>query len=409
MKNPLKGALARARFRQQPAPLRFAIADRVDFLVARDWDAVTAHRGLFLSRGYLRELAAARPQNLDLRFALLYRDDEPVAALVLQLVELDGAQLHGPATGKGLRGLVSRAVTKVVDRIHTRILVVGNLLTYGNHGIAIRPGLEADPAVWHGIGEAAYRVRRAEKHVGTADFVLVKDLDDAGLEQSALLRDLGFRPIATEPDMVLDLDAKWRSYDDYLAALTGKYRKNVKSRVLTPIDAAGLSVRDLPDVAAAAPRLHELYLAVHANAPVRPMTLAPDYWTALARSAGDRLRCAVVARDERLLGFVMTVRADDTTALAYHIGFDREAAADAPLYLRLLHRTVADGIALGARRLSFGRTALEPKAALGAKPAPLHVWVRHRQGVLNKLLRGLLGRIHPEAPPERNPFPEASS
>jgi hypothetical protein len=31
--------------------------------------------------------------------------------------------------------------------------------------------------------------------------------------------------------------------------------------------------------------------------------------------------------------------------------------------------------------------------------------VRHRQPVLNKLMRGLLGRIHHDEAPERNPFP----
>jgi hypothetical protein len=402
MKNPLATALARAHFRRQPAPVRFAIADEVDFLNAAHWDAVTAHRGLFLQRSYLRELHAVRPVNVDLRFALLYRAAEPVAALAMQLVAIDGRTLGKPSPKAGVRGLVARAVGGVVGRLATRVLVVGNLLTYGNHGIAIRPGLEADRDVWHGIGEAAYRVRRAEKHTGSADFVLVKDLAGDELAQSALLRELGFRAVETEPDMVLALGASWKSHADYLAALAAKYRKNVKKSVLEPIDAAGLTVRRLDDVKAHAPRLQELYLAVHDNAALRPVTLGVDYWHALARSAGDRGRFAVIARDDRLLGFVVTLREDDDTAIGYHIGFDREAAGDLPLYLRLLHCTIEDGIALGARCVSFGRTALEPKAMLGAKPRPLHVWVRHRQSVLNKLMRALLGRIHHAEAPERN-------
>ena len=51
-----------------------------------------------------------------------------------------------------------------------------------------------------------------------------------------------------------------------------------------------------------------------------------------------------------------------------------------------------------------GRTALEPKAALGAKPEAMSVWVRHRVPAFNWLLRGVLGAVpHAEAP-ERNPF-----
>jgi hypothetical protein len=96
---------------------------------------------------------------------------------------------------------------------------------------------------------------------------------------------------------------------------------------------------------------------------------------------------------------------DGETAIGYYIGFDRTAAAEGlPIYLRLLHATVADAIAWRCTRLSLGRTALEPKAGLGARPEPMAVWVRHRVAPLNWILRGLLGAVpHAEAP-ERSPF-----
>ena len=76
--------------------------------------------------------------------------------------------------------------------------------------------------------------------------------------------------------------------------------------------------------------------------------------------------------------------------------------------LRLLHTTVADAIAWRCQRLSLGRTALEPKAALGAKPEPMSVWLRHRVPTLNWIMRGLLGAVpHCEAH-ERSPFKAAS-
>src|ERR1043166_867980 len=87
----------------------------------------------------------------------------------------------------------------------------------------------------------------------------------------------------------------------------------------------------------------------------------------------------------------------------YYIGFDRATAAQGlPIYLQLLHATVSDAIEWRCKRLSLGRTALEPKAALGAKPEDMCVWLRHRVPAMNWVLRGLLGGIpHAEAP-ERN-------
>jgi hypothetical protein len=404
MPSPIKAAMARAR--RMPAGIRYAFADHIDFLNERHWAEVTAHRGLLMGRGYFRELEQVRPENLELRYAMLYRDTQPVAALAMQLVAIQVARLRKARTRTGLRGLATRAVSGLTHRVGARILVVGNLLSYGNHGISIRPGLEGESDIWRGIGEAAYRVRRAEKHSGSADFVLVKDFSGDEMRQSGLLRQLGFRPVATEPNMVLTLAPQWKSHADYLAALSSKYRKNIRARVLEPIVAAGLTVQRLVDVGPAAARLHQLYLAVHENAALRPVTLGPAYWPALARSAGDRVRFSVIERAQEILGFIVTLHEDDHTAIGYHIGFDRAAAAELPLYIRLLHCTVEDSIELGARRVSLGRTALEPKAALGARPEPLSVWVRHRQPVLNKLMRALLGRIHHDEAPERNPFRE---
>jgi len=87
------------------------------------------------------------------------------------------------------------------------------------------------------------------------------------------------------------------------------------------------------------------------------------------------------------------------------IGFDRAAAAEGlPIYLRLLHATVGDAIAWRCQRLSLGRTALEPKAALGAKPEPMSVWLRHRVPALNWMLRGMLSAVPHDEAPARNPF-----
>jgi len=73
-----------------------------------------------------------------------------------------------------------------------------------------------------------------------------------------------------------------------------------------------------------------------------------------------------------------------------------------------LHAVIDEAIRLGCRRISFGRTALEPKAGLGAKPQPLWLWARHRVPAMNMLIRRLLRVVpHGEAP-DRNPFKSSS-
>lgn len=396
--------------RRRPTGFGFAFADRIDYLDPRRWDTVTAHAGFFLRRPVLRAIEEHGPENIAPRYVLLFRGHEPVAAIAAQIITITGQHLRrdkAMAKANPRGGLLRRALAPAVraagDGLRERLLVAGNLLSWGFHGVAFAPGAP-EAELWPGVAEALYRVRRAERLSGGADFTLVKDITPREAAIDALRR-FSYRPLETEPNMVLALAPGWRTYDDYLAALDSNYRKKVKGQV-KKLAAAGCTVEllDAAGVAANADRLHQLYLAVQANASVRLVTLRPSYFAELARAAPDDFRCTIIRRGADIIGFVTTVR-EHTTAIGYYIGFDRAAAAEGlPIYLQLLHATIRDALAWRCDRLSLGRTALEPKAGLGAKPEPMAVWLRHRVPPLNWLIRGLLETVSHAEPPERSPF-----
>ncbi len=410
LSSTLRNLRERHRERHRPTGFGFVFADRVDYLDPARWDAVTAHGSLFLRREVLRVIENHGPENIQPRYAMIFRDANPVAALAVQVVTVAGESLSRTqphSSAKPSRNLLRRTLTpgvrKAGHRLRERMLVAGNLLSWGFQGIAFMPGEDA-AELWPGVAEALYRIRRAERLNGQTDFVMIKDFTprQTGLEP---LRRFSYRPFETEPNMVLEINPAWRSYEDYLAALDAKYRRNAKDQ-MKKLAAANCVMESVSDLSAVAARLHKLYLTVHENATVRLVTLPETYLPALARAGGEDFRCTVIRRQDDILGFVTSLR-DGDTAIAYYIGFDRAAAEGLPLYLRLLHATIGDAIAWRCPRLSLGRTALEPKAALGAKPEPMSVWLRHRVPMLNWMLRGLLGAVpHAEAP-ERNPFKSA--
>jgi hypothetical protein len=385
-------------------------ADRIDYLDPARWDALTEGGSFFLRRDVLRVVEAHGPENIQPRYAMVFRESTPVAVLAVQIVTVTGERLRrDPAVAKSapqanlLRRLLAPAARSAGSRLRERMLVAGNLLSWGFHGIAFARG-EDPVTLWPAVAEALYRIRRAERLAGQTDFAMVKDITAAEVGTDGLRR-FSYRALETEPNMVLALDPGWKTYDDYLAALDSKYRKKVRDQA-KKLAAAGCTIEVLTDLRSHALRLHELYLAVQGNASVRLVTLRENYFSELARVAGENFRCTVVRRAGEVVGFVTTVR-DGSTAIGYYLGFDRALAAEGlPLYLRLLHATVADAIAWRSTRLSLGRTALEPKAGLGARPEPMSVWVRHRVAPLNWVLRGLLGAVPHAQAPERSPFKE---
>jgi Acetyltransferase (GNAT) domain len=413
LKSSLRDLRDRHRDRHQPTGFGFVFADRVDFLDPVRWDAVTAGSSFFLRREVLRVIEEHGPENIAPRYAMVFRGRKPVAALAVQIVTVTGDRLRrgkqAAAADQGaglLRRMLAPAARKATGGLRERILVAGNLLSWGFHGIAF--AADEDPLLlWPAVAEAVYRIRRAERLNGQTDLVMVKDLTARQLGTEALHR-FSYRAMETEPNMVLEIDPAWRSYADYLAALDAKYRRKVKDQT-KKLAAAGCTLEQIADVRPHARRLHELYLAVHGNASVRLVTLRENYLAELAAAVGENFRCTVIRRGEEIVGFVTSVR-DGDTAIGYYIGFDREmaTATGAPLYLSLLHATIADAIAWRCTRLSLGRTALEPKAGLGAKPEPMSIWLRHRVPALNWMIRGVLGSVSHAEAPERSPFKVAA-
>jgi len=372
--------------------LRYVIADGISFLNPAHWDAIAESATVFLSRAYLTALDAHSPVNTDQRYAIIYQDQVPVGIVAAQIAEIGGDQLATAEEGE-------HAKTKLLGTLRERVLVCGNLVSSGLHGVAFADGLDPELG-WRAVAEILYRIRRGEKLGGSIDFVLIKDLKGARFAESEVLGRYSYRPIQSDPDMVLELDTPCSTFEDYLALLTSKYRSKIK-KLPKALAKAGFVVERLDDVQSEEDALHRLYLQVEARAPVRLATIPRGYFGAMKEALGDRFVCSVIRKDESIVGFVTTV-IDGDEAIGYYVGVDYDVNAEFPIYLVLLQRVIADGVSQGCRKISFGRTALEPKANLGAKPVDAHVWMRHRVPALNFLLRKLFPIIPYDEAPERN-------
>ncbi|MFL6657660.1 MAG: GNAT family N-acetyltransferase, partial [Massilia sp.] len=230
----LKNAFSeRSQVRKQlrgPADLQYAIADSIALLDRGAWEALTGNAGFFLSADYLATIEKVLPLNLSPRYALIYSgsgaERQPVAAMYMQIADVSVAQMRPEkAAGKSTGPL-----DQLASSTKQRILTCGNLLTFGQHGIAFAADVDQKLA-WHGVAEVLYRVRSAEKLAGKTHFVMIKDLHSPYREHAAHLENLSYRYIETEPNMVLKLDQGWKHYDDYLASLASKYRGTIRNSI----------------------------------------------------------------------------------------------------------------------------------------------------------------------------------
>ena len=421
---------------------RFALADSIAFLNPDHWDRVAARSGLFLSRPFLHLMEQHLPDNLSTHYAIVYTGDRPVVLVVAQSLEIRVADLSPGrlsettpgfwhSLGKASQNSISRVrkrvllydnlllwplreeaappaapgeswpdvaanlwrrfrhLLKVAERaaefpvawVHLRFLVCGNLLSTGPHGFAFA-GREDPARLWPAVVEALNRIRRSGTIFGESDMVMIKDLTDEQAGAGAALRNFNFRRFETEPNMVLELKPSWAGFDDCLNDMKSAYRTRIK-KTLQSLDESGIVIeRITPDqVEASAAEIYGLYHQVHDRKKLRLATIGEKWIPALARHYENDFR-TVVARPRqggKILGFITLIR-DRESAFGYYMGFDKAAAAGGlPLYVSLVYACVAQAIEMRVSRVVLGRTALGPKAQIGAKPQTMYDYVRHRR------------------------------
>jgi len=382
--------------------LTLDIAERIADVDGATWDVLARDDSIFVSRATLAAKEAALPANVRPRYVVVRRGPVPLFCLSCELIDVDGERVLPSIvpSGKGRRRRLAAALA--LEAVNVKLFVVGSYLSWGHTGVAFSPHVSPKDA-WPLVGEALDLLSEKDDAVRDAEIALVLDVGAREVPLADALSAHGFEKFENEPDMVLDLDPSWRTYDDYLAALNTKYRKAARD-MDKRLAESGCTLARLDDIDAARDALHALYRSVHERSPFRFVTAGPSLLPDLARAHGARFSVNVVRRRDEIVAFGSTLL-DRDTAIAYLVGHDPDENGDLPLYLRLLLASVDDGVRMGAKRVAYGRTALEPKARVGAKPVPLTVYARHQNRVLHALVAPWLARLVPKgAPPDRSPF-----
>ncbi|TWU47712.1 GNAT family N-acetyltransferase [Rubripirellula reticaptiva] len=389
---------------RRPSNFQFAVASRIEFLDAGHWDNVTRAASVFMSRRFLSGAQDDFVGEIVRDFAIVYDAGLPVAAVATQSFNVSGEQLFDQKSQQRWT-LSPELKRKSLALVKRRITMCGNVHTWGPDGVAFAPGCDR-AKVWPGVAECLYRIRRANRLHGQTDYVIVKDLFEGDREPASELAAFRYSPLETEPNMVLAIDPDWRTFDDYAASLTKRYRAAAR-KVFKPFENESFEVAAIDDAHAEADDLYRLYQSVAQRADVCLFSLQQSTLPRMSDSLAEDFVNIGIRQDGKLIGFVTVIR-DGDTAVGFYLGMDYESNATLPVYHRLLLAVIEQAIRWRCRRISFGRTALDAKSRLGCKPEAAHVWVRHRVPLLNAFVQQILKTVSHDEPPERNPFKDAT-
>jgi len=346
--------------------------------IAGVWRAL-APENIFLSAAFLEALEQSFSQTIRPLYLVFYHRGEPVGIAYLQWTHFRAAD-H--LRWRGFFGIPVSWMNRLKALFGFRLLMVGNLLATGCHGYHFRAPLPASDSAPSLISGALKMLSRREPF--RASVTGLKDLPQLAPQTARQWEKYGFHSFQFQPAMVVDVDPSWRGLEDYLSALSSKYRIRARRafRKAGRIVTRKLTTDEMRRERAT---LHALYRQVADKAGFNLLYLPPEYWEILQQRLPEQFRLYGHYLGDRLVGFHTSIR-NGSTLEAHYLGFDDEINRQTQLYLNILYQLIEEGIELGVRRLHLARTALEIKSSVGAHPHALCVLLRRRHPILNRLL-----------------------
>jgi hypothetical protein len=90
---------------------------------------------------------------------------------------------------------------------------------------------------------------------------------------------------------------------------------------------------------------------------------------------------------------------------AHFLGYEEKVNKEKQLYLNMLLDMISLSIELGVHRIIYGRTAMEIKSSVGAKPYNMQFYLQYQNALINKFVGLVYNMLEPEVKwIQRQPF-----
>ncbi len=378
-------------------PLSIKIYSSVSEL-PNNWDTL-AIENIFLSTQYLEIIEKSAPENMIPHFIGLFKEKELVGIAVSQFLDLNKLESFGERD-KCIKTAVRNIVFK---NFCSHILIIGNNMLSGQNTCAFSTKTD-NLQVLQALKMASEKLAAIFKKKGLK--VHITTFKDFPIEDTQAFHQAGFQnhfQFSTQPNMLFDIPNHWKSEQDYIDALSKKYRDQHK-RARKKSEGIIKRKMHLEDIIKYEDTIYDLYDHVAKNAHFNTFFLARNHFRTFKEILKDKFLFYGYFLDEKLIGFNTIIKNGEVMD-TYFLGYDDSIQREKMLYLNMLYDIVAYSINKGFKEIIFARTALEIKSSIGAKPQDMYGFAKHSNPVADLAFEKVFCYLEPTVVwQERNPF-----
>ena len=362
------------------------------------WDKV-AQENAFLQTPYLKVLEESAPTNMQCFYIGIFEKAELIGVALSQYLNLNKLESFGERD----RCFKTYIRNFIFKNFASHALFLGNTMITGQNGYLFNKEIDSKTIgdiLNHCADEITLYFKKQNIKIHIVSFKDFYKDSAAELRNSAFA---GVYEFNTQPNMIFELQNQWKTNEDYVAALSKKYRDQYK-RAFKKFD--GIETRELllGDIILQETRIYELYYHVAKNAPFNTFFLAKNHFSSFKKQCGDRFILVGYYLNDVLIGF-HTLLLNGDTLETYFLGYDEQVQKEKMLYLNMLYNMTRYGIENHFKKIIFGRTALEIKSSIGAQPVVMSGFIYHKSKLINRYFDTIFPRLEPTLSwQQRHPF-----
>ncbi|WP_166920278.1 peptidogalycan biosysnthesis protein [Flavobacterium poyangense] len=366
-------------------------------LLPLEWDALTTEN-IFLTRKYLEVLEKSSPVNMLCHFIGLFKNDTLIGIALTQFIFAEKLESFGERD-QCLKTSVRNFAFK---NFASHVLFVGNNMLTGQNAFSISENANQAKAI-KTLHKAITELKKDFKAKGRKVHITsIKDFTESEIEplKSEFKNNFTF---STQPNMVFEINCDWKTEQDYIDALSKKYRDQYK-RARKKAEGIEKQKMSLDEIIKYEDVIYDLYFHVAKNAPFNTFFLAKNHFRTFKEIMKEDFLFYGYFLDGKLIGFNTLIQ-NGAVMDTYFLGYDESIQRDKMLYLNMLYDMIAYSINHGFSEVIFARTALEIKSSVGAKPVKMYGLITHSNALINKKIGKLFDYLEPKTEwKERNPF-----
>ncbi len=375
--------------------IQYNIYASVDDLPLEVWDTLVDPENYVMKSTYFRAMEASESDKIESRYLSLSKADRFLGFVYLQIVTVHRTGLNEESGSDGWRNEIGRYLKKGLNRIKTRVLVIGNMLVTGMYGIQLAKGVSQEEM----LEALSSTINEVRKELDTT-VIMVKDFEPSWNESTRILTNKGYQRVISQPTM--EIDIRWKDWEEYMADLISKYRVRTK-KIIKTSKALELRALTLADMKAYEQKIFSIYMDLISRAEFTMATAGPKFFTKMKEHWGDKYLAYGYFLDGELLGF-LTGFWTPKKLESHFIGFDHSKIRSHSFYQRILQDFLRLAIDLKVEKLTYGRTAMEIKSTLGAEPKNMDTYMWAKNPVVHKLLPSLFDKLRSDDWVQRRPL-----